>query len=213
MTARSVPRVGVHFRYNSLVIHIRGNSCPEKLFCLFALCALLPCVQALSQSGIIIERNQTMKTRDGVTLKADIYRPAGDGKFPVLLQRTPYDKRNGEDFALEAIAHGFMVVVQDVRGRYTSEGEWYPFKHEIDDGYDTVEWAAALPHSNGKVGMFGGSYVGATQMLAAIAIRRTWPESAPWSPPPTITKTGPTRAAPSSSGSTSRGPPASRRTR
>ena len=61
-----------------------------------------------------------------------------------------------------------MVVVQDVRGRYTSEGEWYTFKHEIDDGYDTVEWAAALPHSNGKVGMFGGSYVGATQMLAAI---------------------------------------------
>ncbi len=109
-----------------------------------------------------------MKTRDGVTLKADVYRPAGDGPFPVLLQRTPYDKRNAEDFALLAIAHGFMVVVQDVRGRYTSEGEWYPFKHEIDDGYDTIEWAAALPHSNGKVGMFGGSYVGATQMLAAI---------------------------------------------
>ena len=61
-----------------------------------------------------------------------------------------------------------MVVIQDVRGRYTSEGEWYPFKHEIEDGYDTVEWAAALPHSNGKVGMFSGSYVGATQMLAAI---------------------------------------------
>ncbi len=60
-------------------------------------------------------------------------------------------------------------MIQDVRGRYTSEGEWYPFKHEIDDGYDTVEWAAALPHSNGKVGMFGGSYVGATQMLAAIS--------------------------------------------
>ena len=61
-----------------------------------------------------------------------------------------------------------MLVAQDVRGRYTSEGEWYPFKHETDDGYDTVEWAAALPHSNGKVGMFSGSYVGATQMLAAI---------------------------------------------
>ncbi len=54
------------------------------------------------------------------------------------------------------------------RGRYTSEGDWYPFKHETDDGYDTIEWAAALPNSNGKVGMFGGSYVGATQMLAAI---------------------------------------------
>ena len=109
-----------------------------------------------------------MKTRDGVTLYADIYRPAGEGPFPVLLQRTPYDKNNASVFAHQAVARGFMVVVQDVRGRYTSEGEWYPFKHETDDGYDTVEWAAALPHSNGKVGMFGGSYVGATQMLTAI---------------------------------------------
>ncbi len=140
----------------------------RKLFCLATLCALLLCLPVFSQSGIVIERNQTMKTRDGVTLKADVYRPSGDGPFPVLLQRTPYDKRNGEDFALQAIAHGFMVVVQDVRGRYTSQGEWYPFKYEINDGYDAVEWAAALPHSNGKVGMFGGSYVGATQMLAAI---------------------------------------------
>ena len=106
-----------------------------------------------------------------------------------------------------------MVVVQDVRGRYTSEGEWYTFKHEIDDGYDTVEWAAALPHSNGKVGMFGGSYVGATQMLAAIGHP---PHLAGICPvvtaSATTTKTGPTRAAPSSSGSTSRGPRASRRT-
>ena len=86
----------------------------------------------------------------------------------MLLQRTPYNKDNAADFARNAVARGFMVVVQDVRGRYTSDGEWYTFKHEIDDGYDTVEWAAALPHSNGKVGMFGGSYVGATQMLAAI---------------------------------------------
>jgi uncharacterized protein len=125
-------------------------------------------ISASCQSGIVIERAVTMKTRDGVTLEADVYRPAGDGPFPVLLQRTPYDKRNAADFALQAIGHGFMVVVQDVRGRYASEGEWYPFKHESEDGYDTIEWAAALPHSNGKVGMFGGSYVGATQMLAAI---------------------------------------------
>ncbi|HYK48905.1 MAG TPA: CocE/NonD family hydrolase, partial [Terriglobales bacterium] len=62
-----------------------------------------------------------------------------------------------------------VAIVQDVRGRYTSDGDWYTFKHESDDGYDTVEWAAALPYSNGKVGMWGGSYVGATQMLAAIA--------------------------------------------
>lgn len=117
---------------------------------------------------MVFERNVPMKTRDGVTLYADIYRPAGEGTFPVLLQRTPYNKDNAADFGRKAVARGFMVVVQDVRGRYTSEGEWYTFKHEIDDGYDTVEWAAALPHSNGKVGMFGGSYVGATQMLAAI---------------------------------------------
>jgi uncharacterized protein len=123
---------------------------------------------ATPQGDIVFERNVTMKTRDGVTLKADIYRPGGEGTFPVLLQRTPYNKDNAADFARHAVARGFMVVVQDVRGRYTSEGEWYTFKHEIDDGYDTVEWAAALPHSNGKVGMFGGSYVGATQMLAAI---------------------------------------------
>ncbi len=123
---------------------------------------------AQAAADITIERNVSMKTRDGVTLHADIYRPAGDGSFPVLLARTPYDKDRTADFGRRAAARGFMVVVQDVRGRYTSEGEWYTFKHETDDGYDTVEWAAALPHSNGKVGMFGGSYVGATQMLAAI---------------------------------------------
>ena len=123
---------------------------------------------AQSASGIVIERNVAMKTRDGVTLRADVYRPAGDGPFFVLLQRTPYSKDNTAVFARKAVERGFMVVTQDVRGRYASEGEWYTFKHETDDGYDAVEWAAALPHSNGKVGMFGGSYVGATQILAAI---------------------------------------------
>jgi putative CocE/NonD family hydrolase len=119
--------------------------------------------------GVTLERDLTMKTRDGVTLRADVCRPKVDGKFPVLLTRTPYDKNGELDFCLQAAARGYVVVVQDVRGRYTSEGEWYPFKNESQDGYDTVEWAAALPYSNGKVGMFGGSYVGATQYLAAIA--------------------------------------------
>ena len=121
-----------------------------------------------AETEVAIERNLPMKTRDGVTLYADLYHPAGQGSFPVLLQRTPYNKSTVEDFAAIAAAHGFLVVVQDVRGRYTSEGEWYPFKHEKEDGYDAVEWAAALPGSNGKVGMYGNSYVGATQMLAAI---------------------------------------------
>ncbi|MGO8787415.1 MAG: CocE/NonD family hydrolase [Terriglobia bacterium] len=118
---------------------------------------------------VIVERDVPAKMRDGVVLRADIYRPKADGKFPVLLTRTPYDKRGEMDFGPMAAARGYVVITQDVRGRYTSEGDWYTFKNESQDGYDTVEWAAALPYSNGKVGMFGSSYVGATQMLAAIA--------------------------------------------
>ena len=125
--------------------------------------------QAAEPYEITFERDVVAKMRDGVLLKADIYRPKADGQFPTLLQRTPYDKRGASNFAVKAAAHGFVVIVQDVRGRYTSEGEWYTFKHESNDGYDTIEWAASLPYSNGKVGMWGGSYVGATQMLAAIA--------------------------------------------
>ena len=118
---------------------------------------------------VTVERGVAAKMRDGVTLRADIYRPKADGTFPVLLVRTPYDKTGEMNFGLRAAARGYVVISQDVRGRFTSEGEWYPFKNESLDGYDTVEWAAALPYSNGKVGMFGGSYVGATQYLAAIA--------------------------------------------
>jgi len=118
---------------------------------------------------VVVERGVPAKMRAGVVLRADIYRPKAKGKFPVLLTRTPYDKRGEMDFGPLAAARGYVVVSQDVRGRYTSEGEWYTFKNESQDGYDTVEWAAALPYSNGKVGMFGGSYVGATQMLTAIA--------------------------------------------
>jgi len=125
--------------------------------------------RAAERYQVIVEHGVPVKMRDGVVLRADIFRPQAEGKFPVLLTRTPYDKRGAADFGREAAAHGYIVVAQDVRGRYTSEGEWYTFKHESQDGYDTVEWAAALPYANGKVGMFGGSYVGATQMLTAIA--------------------------------------------
>jgi putative CocE/NonD family hydrolase len=120
---------------------------------------------------ITIEQGVETKMRDGVILKSDIYRPRADGQFPVLLERTPYDKNGdvgSDSFASKAAAKGYVVIVQDVRGRYSSEGEWYPFLHESNDGYDTIEWAGTLPYSNGKVGMWGGSYVGATQMLAAI---------------------------------------------
>ncbi len=125
--------------------------------------------RAAEQHAVSVERGVQVNMRDGAVLRADIYRPKEEGRFPVLLQRTPYNKTGEVDFGYKAAASGYVVIVQDVRGRYTSEGEWYPFKHEPQDGYDTVEWAAALPYSSGKVGMFGGSYVGATQMLAAIA--------------------------------------------
>jgi uncharacterized protein len=113
-----------------------------------------------------------VRMRDGVTLFADVYTP-GDGPFPVLLMRTPYNKTAAQDSVyahpLWYARHGYIVAIQDVRGRWSSEGEWYPFAHEAEDGYDTVEWAARLPKSNGRVGMYGLSYVGATQMLAAVA--------------------------------------------
>ena len=118
---------------------------------------------------VLVEHNVAAKMRDGVTLRADIFRPKADGKFPVLLVRTPYDKVNESGFGMKGAARGYVVIAQDVRGRFASDGEWYTFKNESNDGYDTVEWAAALPFSNGKIGMFGGSYVGATQYLAAIA--------------------------------------------
>ena len=124
-----------------------------------------------TSSDMIVQHNVPMKTRDGVTLYADIYRPKSPDKFPVILMRTPYDKSVGWAVspAPKIVARGYVLIIQDVRGRYKSEGEWYPFRHEQADGYDAVEWAASLPYSNGKIGMMGASYVGATQMLAAIS--------------------------------------------
>jgi putative CocE/NonD family hydrolase len=128
----------------------------------------------LGQAGgqtyrVTLEHGATAEMRDGVKLVADIYRPEAEGKFPVLLERTPYNRAGEAGSAARMAAHGYVVIIQDTRGRFDSQGEFYPFRYESPDGYDTVEWAAKLPYSNGKVGMFGGSYVGATQMLAAIA--------------------------------------------
>ena len=121
---------------------------------------------ALGPHRVVVDSGVRVKMRDGVALVADVYRPDEPGKFPVLLQRTPYNRAQPATGVLLA-SHGYVVVLQDTRGRYDSEGTFYPFRDEGRDGYDTVEWAAALPSADGKVGMFGGSYVGATQMLAA----------------------------------------------
>jgi uncharacterized protein len=110
--------------------------------------------------------------RDGTILRADVYRPTGRGPWPVLVQRTPYDKRSpagGLPLAtLLAVSRGYIVVQQDTRGRFASDGEWSPWTHEQSDGHDTVRWAATLTGSSGAVGMFGASYTGNTSWVAAI---------------------------------------------
>ena len=117
---------------------------------------------------LIVERDVEAKMRDGVVLRADVYRPDTPELLPVLLQRTPYGKGWSQNaFALMAAEQGYGVVIQDTRGRWGSDGDGYPFVHEMKDGYDSVEWAAGLPWANGKVGMFGGSYVSYTQYAAA----------------------------------------------
>lgn len=121
-------------------------------------------------SQIEIELDVPAVMRDGTILRADVYRPTGDGPWPVLIQRTPYFKGGGvaQLGVIEAAQRGYIVVHQDTRGRGSSEGEWLPWAHEREDGYDTIEWAAQLPGSDGRVGMIGSSYTGSTQWSAAI---------------------------------------------
>ena len=99
--------------------------------------------------GVTVERDVAAPMRDGTLLRADVYRPEGPGTFPVLVNRTPYDKRVAQGITYQHPAwyarQGYVVVVQDSRGRWASEGDWYPFLHEAQDGFDTVEWAARLP--------------------------------------------------------------------
>lgn len=110
---------------------------------------------------IEIERNVPGRLNDQTELLADLYRPAGDGPWPVLLMRIPYDKTQAETFGY---AHpswyarfGYLVVVQDCRGRWASEGLWHPFMNEETGGAETINWAAGLRGSNGKVAMYGFS--------------------------------------------------------
>jgi len=115
-----------------------------------------------------VERAVEIPMRDGVKLVADVLRPTGEGKFPIVLARTPYNRLS--EGALHGgwyAKRGYAFVAQDVRGRFASGGEWFPFVHESRDGSDTLDWIAQHGWSDGKVGMIGGSYVGLVQWLAA----------------------------------------------
>ncbi|QGQ98342.1 CocE/NonD family hydrolase [Paenibacillus psychroresistens] len=129
-------------------------------------------MSAFSFANVIIERNISCTMRDGIKLYADIYRPNNERTiYPVLLMRQPYGKSIASTITYAHPTwyanHGYIVVIQDVRGRGESEGSFNPFFNEAEDGFDTVEWAAFLPSSNGKVGMYGFSYQGVTQWAAA----------------------------------------------
>jgi len=123
------------------------------------------------QSEIIIDYNFPIPTRDGICLYANVYRPNTNKKYPVLLTRTPYGKENLQLIIdpLNAVRSGYIVVVQDVRGRFCSEGQFIPFINEINDGYDTIEYISSTSWSNGNIGMFGISYCGLTQWYAAMS--------------------------------------------
>jgi uncharacterized protein len=135
---------------------------------------LAAALAAVAQPGgetAVTEKDVAVPMRDGIVLRADVLRPATESRFPVLVYRTPY----GKEFALRdystfghAVERGYAVVVEDVRGRYASAGEFRPYENEGRDGYDTIEWAARQPWSNGNVGTFGLSYPGAVQWLAAV---------------------------------------------
>src|ERR1700722_11342567 len=121
--------------------------------------------------GVLLERSVLCRMSDGITLYSDHYYPPGGAQNPTLLMRQPY----GRDIASTVVyahpawfaRHGYNVVIQDVRGRGDSEGDFYPFRHEARDGAETIAWLRTRPESNGRIGMYGFSYQGMTQLLAA----------------------------------------------
>jgi len=141
-------------------------------FLAFALFSMSARSYDRQDAPLTVDRGIAALMRDGVKLYANVYRPNAPGKFPAVLIRTPYGKDRFEatsSFVRYAVQRGYVVVVQDVRGCHSSEGELLPYVQEISDGYDSVEWAASLPYCNGKIGTQGCSYLGAVQWQLATA--------------------------------------------
>jgi putative CocE/NonD family hydrolase len=130
--------------------------------------------QEITSYGVVESKDVMIPMRDGVKLAADIYRPArdghaADGKFPVILMRTPYNKESSAASATTLVPHGYVVILEDVRGRYKSEGHWLALATDPEDGYDTAKWIGAQSWFDGGIGTIGSSYSGATQHAMAIA--------------------------------------------
>ena len=150
--------------------HMKLRS-PSRMFMALVVMLIIVSSSASAQpmNDIRIIRHQEVPMKDGVILYADVYLPEPPGKYPTLVVRTPYGvQRPGMHQTMVKFAqHGYAVVLQDVRGRFESEGVWEPFRDEAKDGYETIEWAASQAWSNGKVGTQGGSYLGHNQWQAA----------------------------------------------
>jgi len=140
----------------------------------------------LQFSDVAVTHGLVVPMRDGTDLRLDLLRPRTDGPHPVVLIRTPYDKvvqrelpegtKRGlpydHDFMHSLVRRGYILAIQDVRGRFNSDGYWHPYVHEQDDGHDTVEWIVRQPWCDGNIGMVGRSYVGFTQWAAAVTTPR-----------------------------------------
>jgi putative CocE/NonD family hydrolase len=147
-----------------------------RLLVFFSLPVLMSAQVAPGQPGyeVSASKNVMITARDGIKLATDIYRPARngapvEGKFPALMERTPYNKDSGAGTANYFVPRGYVVVQQDVRGRYKSEGHWRPIADDPNDGFDTAKWIGEQPWSDGSIGTIGTSYGGATQHALAIA--------------------------------------------
>lgn len=117
---------------------------------------------------VVVQKGVMIPMRDGIKLASDVYRPKGEGPFPTVLARTPYNRKTEGGIKGKWYAQrGYVFVAQDVRGRFGSEGKWFPFTSEERDGSDTIDWIAEQPWSDDRVGMIGASYVGLVQWLAA----------------------------------------------
>jgi putative CocE/NonD family hydrolase len=128
--------------------------------------------QATGPAAYVVAKDVMVPMRDGVRLATDIYFPSRDGarlegKFPAILERTPYNKDGSLDYLLPFASHGYVVVCQDTRGRYGSEGVWHMMTDDVNDGYDTAQWLVRQPWSDGGFAMIGTSYVGGTQHAMA----------------------------------------------
>jgi hypothetical protein len=122
-----------------------------------------------SHPNIVVERRVEIPLRDGVKLRATLFRPDAPGRFPAIVYRTPYgqeDYAEEPEFPIKAARRGYLVFLVDVRGRYTSDGEFEAYRNEKSDGFDVIEWAGSYPRSDGRVGSYGQSYPGFVQWLA-----------------------------------------------